>query len=227
MSPVRTAALIAAAVASCPAHAAVMGSELIDRNLVDAAPGLSLIYRGDSQPLAGDGAVPDQFGVYARGLGTPGGGQFWITPFLLEVTGVEQYTVVAIGTSRDLSGELGALSFDFDTIAGNATLEAGKSYTFGYRNAQHEFDGNSVSTVAGTQNIGSVPFTGYGDYSDLWSYASAADLDIGTIFGNGGNPLDANGFDGRIYSAQFSTIPTPTGTAALACAAFVAVRRRR
>ena len=209
------------------ANAAIMGSELMDRNLVDVSPGLSLIYRGGTQPLAGDGGVAENFSVYSRGLGGSAG-QYWITPFLLEVTSADQYTVVAIGTSRNLSGEVGMRSYGFDTIAGDATLEPGKTYSFGYRNAQHEVNAGVVTTVAGTQNPGAVPFTGYDDFSDQWSYATGvSSLNIGTIFGTGGAALDASGFNGRVYSAQLSTIPTPAGAALFTVAGMMAARRRR
>ncbi|MCA9310872.1 MAG: hypothetical protein KDA21_06680, partial [Phycisphaerales bacterium] len=205
-------ALCAVVVSAGSAQAALLGSDLIDRDLSDVGIGLSLIYRGGTQPLAGDGSVADEFSVYSLGTGGVTG-EYWITPFLLEITATDQYTIVAIGSSRDLTGEVGVRSFGFDTIAGDATLEAGKSYTFGYRNAQHVAGTDGVSTVAGTQNSGAVPFTGYNDFSDPWSYAFAPALSIGTIFGAGGITLDLSGFNGRIYSAQLSTIPAPAGCA--------------
>ncbi len=218
--------LSAVVVSAGSAHAALLGSDLIDRDLSDVSAGLSLIYRGATQPVAGDGGFADQFSVYSQGSGGSAG-QYWITPFLLEVTGTDQYTIVAIGSSRDLTGEVGVRSYGFGTIAGDATLEAGKSYTFGYRNAQHEAGVGGVSTVAGTQNSGAVPFTGYDDFSDQWSYAFSPELSIGTVFGTGGVALDMSGFSGRIYSAQLSTIPAPAGCALLASAGFIAARRRR
>ena len=209
------------------AHADIVGSELTDRVLLDGVGGFSLIYRGGTQPLAGNGAVADQFSIFSRGLGAPGG-NFWITPFLLEITAPDQYTVAAIGTSRNTSGLAGILSFDFAAIAGDPTLNPGSNYTFGFRTAQHTADDTgAVSTVAGTENIGNVPFTGYDDFSDEWVYAFVGNLEIGTIFGTGGAAFNFQGFGGRIYSAQLSTIPTPAATATLALTALATTRRRR
>lgn len=147
---------------------------------------------------------------------------------MLEITGDSHYTIVAIGTSQDLTGEVGVRSFDLNSIAGDATLEVGKSYTFGYRNAQHQVLEVEVSTVNGTQNVGAVPLTGFDDFSDKWSYGFANEIAIGTIFGTGGIALDTQGLDGRIYSAQLSTmIPASASVGMLSLAAVFATRRRR
>ena len=211
-----SALVTATLIASTPiAYGSVMGSGLIDRDFQDTTAGLSLIYRGVTQPLPGDNTIADQFSVYSRG-GGPFSGDYWVTPFLLEITADNQYTIVAIGTSRNLTGQVGVLSFDFETIAGSAALQPGSNYTFGYRNAAQLADDGEVTTIAGTENVGAIPLTGFTDFSDPWSYAFAPNIEIGTVFGTGGLALDQQGLNGRIYSAELSTtIPTPTTLALL------------
>ena len=211
------------------AHAGIIGSPTIDRNIQDSSIGLSLIYRGATQPSAGDGSVAETFSVFSKGTGNIFS-NYWATPLLLEVNAPDQYTVVAIGTSRNLSGQQGVLSFAFDTIAGDPTLQPGKNYSFGYYNGGLTADGTGGTTgVASTQNSGAIPFTGYNDFSDAWSYAFAASPTIGTIFGTGGVNFDSGGAAGRTYSANlsFAPIPAPASAALLALTGLAATRRRR
>ncbi len=207
------------------ASAQVVGSDTIDRDLFDASAGLSLIYRGTTQPLAGDGLVADQFSLYSKRAG----GVWWTTPMLLEVTGSDQYTIVSIGTSRGVTGPSGVQMFDFGAIAGSAVLEAGKTYTFGFYTGALAADGTGgVSAVAGTANVGTIPFTGYNDFSDEWSYSILGGTpNVGSVYGTGGAPLDSQGFAGRIYSANLSFIPAPASMALVGLGGLMAARRRR
>lgn len=203
----------------------VVGSEAIDRNVYDASAAISLIYRGTTQPMEGNGDYASMFTFYSE---TRAGS--WITPFLLEVTGEGAYTVVAIGTSRQAGGT-GVESFDFSAIAGDAQTLAGHQYTFGYQNKRYVAgETGGVMGVDGTGNTGAIPFTGYNNFSDPWSYALAdVTLQVGLIYGSGGVNLDGLGFTGRIYSANmtFSAVPSP-GTLVLAGAGtLLATRRRR
>lgn len=203
----------------------VVGSEAIDRNVYDSSGALSLIYRGTTQPLEGNGDYASMFTFYSNSrVGS------WITPFLLEVTGEGAYTVVAIGTSRQAGGT-GVESFSFSAIAGDAQTMAGHQYTFGYQNKRYVAgETGGVMGVDGTGNTGAIPFTGYNDFSDPWSYTvQDVSLQVGLVYGSGGVALDTFGFTGRIYSANmsFGVIPTP-GTAVLAGAgSLLAARRRR
>ncbi len=222
----RTAAAVTLSAFAAVANAGIIGSETIDRTILDSSRGLALIYRGTTQPLVGDGTFADQFSVYTRGGAAT---RFWSTPFLLEITAPNQYTVVAIGTSRNLGGEAGVRTFDFAAIAGNAVTQVGKSYTFGYYNAQYiATDQGGVEDVSGTANSGAIPLSGYALTTDLWSYALNTDLAIGAIYGTGGFALDSQGFAGRIYSANLSFgVPAPAAAATLALAGLTAARRRR
>jgi len=202
----------------------VVGSAATARALLDASSGACLVYRGSTQPFAGNGHSLLNFEYYAQRQMSAG----WITPFLLEVTGVDSYTVVAIGTSH-LGGAVGVNSFAFDALTGSAATLVGSNYTFGYQNVRYESDGaGGVSQVASTSNAGVIPFTGYNDFSDRWSYALGADLEVGTVFGAGGVALDSLGFPGRIYSANvtFDVVPAP-GSVALLAFGLIAIGRRR
>lgn len=206
------------------AHAdVVVGSAAIDRNINDSSSGLSLIYRGGTQPLAGDGSEASTFTFYSDALANT-----WVTPFVLEITGPSSYQVIGIGASR-LTDASGVQSFNFAAIAGSALTEAGKSYTFGYSNRAYESDGaGGVTAIDGTASQGAIPFTGYNDFSDQWSYAISAVVQMGTIFGTGGLALDSSGLNGRIYSANmtFGAVPSP-GSLALAGMGLLAAARRR
>lgn len=202
----------------------VVGSAAIDRNINDSTSGLSLIYRGSTQPLGGDGSEAATFTFYTDALANT-----WVTPFLLEIIGPASYQVVGIGASR-LTDASGVQSFNFAAIAGSALTEAGKSYTFGYSNLAYQSDGNGgVTEVANTANQGAIPFSGYNDFSDLWSYAFAGAIQMGMIFGDGGVGLDSLGLAGRIYSANmtFSAIPAPASLVLAGTGLFMAARRRR
>lgn len=201
----------------------VVGSEAIDRNINDSSVGLSLVYRGVTQPLAGGGAEATTFTFYSDALANT-----WVTPFVLEIIGPSSYQVVGIGTSR-LTDASGVQSFNFAAIAGTALTEVGRNYTFGYSNRAYQADGNGdVIEVAGTANRGAIPFTGYNNFSDQWSYGNTGAIQMGMVLGTGGIPLDGSGFSGRIYSANmtFGVIPAP-GSLALAGMGLLAAARRR
>lgn len=207
-----------------PADAeSVIGSATIFRDHLDSSVGLTLIYRGATQPYVGDGGTATTFSIFANTLGGT-----WVTPFLLESDGVGSYTVVAIGQSVQPAA-IGSESFDFASIAGAAQTLAGKTYSFGYQNARYQTDGTGgVARVAGSATSGAIPFTGYGITLDPWSYASASELYVGQIYGDGGVALDFGGLTGRVYSANLSFVRVPTpGSLALSAVGGLCLLRRR
>lgn len=207
------------------AHAdVVVGSAAIDRNINDSFIGLSLIYRGVTQPFAGGGSEATTFTFFSDVFANT-----WVTPFVLEIIGPSSYQVVGIGTSR-LTDASGVQSFNFAALAGSALTQAGRNYTFGYSNRAYQADGTGgVIEVAGTANRGAIPFTGYNDFSDQWSYANTGAIQMGMVLGTGGIPLDVSGLNGRIYSANmtFGVIPAPGSLVLAGAGLLMATRRRR
>lgn len=143
-----------------PAVAQTVGSPVIDRPLDDAFVGLTYIYRGPTQPLAGPAAA-----VQWSFFDNESNGQK-VTPMIFEVTGASQWTVVAIGTPRATTGS-GVQTFPFATQAGTTTLQPGKQYTIGFAHRDYTFAGGMAtpSTAYG----GIVDFTGYNVFTDTWS----------------------------------------------------------
>lgn len=178
-----------------PAASQVVGSPVINRPIDDSSSGLVCFYRGGSQPISGPNTVSTW--SFFDDDGTAGQ---TITPLLFEVTGATQWTVVAVGTPRITTGG-GAQSHSFEVKAGSGVLQAGKQYTIGFAHRDYTF--NAGVATPGQPSGGIVDFTGYNDYTDRWSYSFAA-ATVGTVIGTGGEPFDQFGFDGRIYSAQFT-----------------------
>lgn len=198
MHPIRPFHLALALLLACPAFSQTVGSPVIDRNIDDSSLGLTCIYRGTTQPLSGPTTVNNWAffdNTFANGAK--------VTPLIFEVTGVNQWKVVAIGTPRTTTGG-GFQSHPFGTQAGIVTLEAGKQYTIGFATRDYTFAGG-VATP-GASYAGVVDFTGYGIFTDTWSYVVDT-TNIGTVVGTGGAPLDVLGFSGRIYSASVSFFP--------------------
>ncbi len=189
------ATLLASSVAGplAPASAQTIGSPLTSRPNVDNSTGLVLIYRGTTAPFPFAGLASTWGYFDASHQGQP------VTPLLFEITNTNEYTLRAIGTTRNSAGT-GAQSFPFETILGNPTILAGR-FTFGVVQ-------RLVTAPGGTIQLGAVsavvPFTA-GPTSDAWSYATPGTILIGQVYGGAsGVLLDPLGTGGRIYSAQMS-----------------------
>ena len=191
--PLRFASALLLAV---PAVAQTVGSPVIDRPLDDSSSGLTYIYRGTTQPLAGP-ATANTWSFFDTSSGS-------VTPFIFEVTGANQWKIVAIGTPR-LSAGAGAQTYPFATQAGITALQAGKQYTIGFAHRNFTFAAG-VATPGSASNA-TVDFTGYNNFTDTWSYVFANTPNIGTIVGTGGLALDSFGSAGRIYSMSVSFTP--------------------
>lgn len=68
---------------------------------------------------------------------------------------------------------------------------------------QRDFTLKAGGATPGVGSSGVVDFTGYGNFSDTWSYVIGT-ANLGTILGAGGLALDSSEFAGRIYSAAFT-----------------------
>ncbi len=177
------------------ANAQTVGSQVIDRPINDSSIGVFYIYRGGTQPLAGP-TTPGSWSFFDNEIGTLNSK---VTPLLYEVTGANQWTVVAIGTPR-ASSAAGVQTHPFDVQAGITSLAAGKQYTVGFAHRDYTF--NAGVATPGFPYSGVVDFTGYNDFTDTWSYVIGTP-NIGTIVGTGGIALDGFGAAGRICSASF------------------------
>jgi hypothetical protein len=185
-----------------PAVAQTAGSPVIDRPLNDSSTGLTLIYRGPTQPLAGPSAATNwSFFDNETSNGSK------VTPMIFQVTGANQWKLVAIGTPRTSTGA-GVQTHPFATQAGTTTLQPGKQYTIGFAHQDYTFAGGAATP--GASYGGVVDFTGYSVFSDLWSYITET-TNVGTLVGTGGLLLDGQGFSGRIYSVSMSFVPISCG----------------
>jgi hypothetical protein len=187
-----------------PALAQTVGSPVIDRPINDTSSGLTLLYRGPTQPMPG----PTSATSWSFFDDESSGGK--VTPMIFEFSGANQWKVVAIGTPRTSTGA-GVQTHPFATQAGTTTLVAGKQYTIGFAHRDYTFAGG-VATPA-TSYSGVVDFTGYNVFTDTWSYITGT-TNIGTLVGTGGLPLDSLGSGGRIYSASVSFLPPACGATA-------------
>ena len=178
------------------ANAQIVGSPVINRPGNDSSAGLVYIYRGGTQPLAG----PSTLGNWSFFDNEASTQNQFVTPVIFEVTGANQWTLVAIGTPR-ASTAAGAQTHPFAVQAGITSLSAGKQYTVGFVHRNYTFNGG-VATP-GPESGGVVDFTGYNNFTDTWSYVFVSNANIGTIVGTGGAALDSLGLPGRIYSASF------------------------
>lgn len=185
-----------------PAVAQTVGSPVIDRPLNDSSVGLTCIYRGPTQPLAGPAAATNwSFFDNESANGSK------VTPLIFEVTGANQWKVVAIGTPRTSTGG-GVQTHPFATQAGTTTLQPGKQYTIGFAHRDYTFAGGAATPGAGYGGV--VDFTGYDIFTDTWSYITGT-TNVGTLVGTGGLALDGLGLGGRIYSASVSFVPLGCG----------------
>ena len=179
------------------------GSPVIDRPLNDASAGLTYVYRGLTQPLTGPSRI-DAWSFF----NDENVGPAEVTPLILEVTGPDEYTVVAIGTSR-LATNAGVQSHEFSAIFGSTELQAGKQYTVGFTHRGYSLVGETVQLGAAYGGV--VDFSGYGDFTDPWSYAFNPALP-GVVYGTPTAAFDPQGFAGRIYSVNFElsgVLPIP------------------
>ena len=181
------------------ANAQTVGSPIIDRPIDSSAFGVVYIYRGGTQPLAGP-ATPGNWTFFDNDFGSL---NHRVTPLLYEVTGANQWTVVAIGTPR-ASTAAGAQTHPFEVQAGITSLAAGKQYTVGFVHRDYTF--NAGVATPGLAYTGIVDFSGYNDFSDTWSYVLGTP-NLGTIVGTGGLALDSLGNGGRISSMSVSFTP--------------------
>lgn len=187
---------------AAPAVAQTVGSSVIDRPLNDSSNGVTCIYRGSTQPLAGPAAATNwSFFDNESANGSK------VTPLIFEVTGANQWKVVAIGTPRTSTGA-GVQSHPFATQAGTTTLQPGKQYTIGFAHRDYTFAAGAATPGAGYPGV--VDFTGYSVFTDPWSYIIGT-TNIGTLVGTGGLSLDSAGFSGRIYSASVSFVSLGCG----------------
>ena len=172
----------------------VVGSALIARAIDDASTGVVIIYKG-AGPIVGPGELTDWSFYDAN---SP---QNAVTPLIFEVQG-SNIVLVGVGTTR-FSLATGIQSFAYEPIAGISHLSDGVSYRFGFtsRSVAPDNGPNGVVTLAGA--FGAVDFTGYTEFSDPWDYATPVLIGIGQVYGPGHEPINAFGFNGRIYSAQF------------------------
>jgi hypothetical protein len=193
--PLRFASALLLAV---PAVAQTVGSPIINRPIDDSSSGLTYIYRGPTQPLAG----PATANTWSFFDNENGNGK--VTPLIFEVTGANQWKVVAIGTPRTTTGA-GAQAHPFATQAGITTLQAGKQYTIGFVHRDYSFAAGVATPGANFGGV--VDFTGYNIFTDTWSYISGT-TNVGTTVGTGGLALDASGSAGRIYSMSVSFAPS-------------------
>lgn len=173
-----------------------VGSPVINRPNDDASSGVMYLYLGGSQPVSGPATLA-QWSFFDNESSSKA------TPLLFEVTGANQWKVVAIGTTRNSTAG-GVQSHPFGVIAGITALAPAKQYTFGFTHRGYTLQGQNV--VADGGNSGVVDFTGYNVFTDRWAYAFGT-ASIGTILGTGGLALDSSGFGGRIYSASFAINP--------------------
>lgn len=217
MHSLRVLASLAVSFACSVASAQTVGSPVIDRPINDSSSGIFYIYRGPTQPLAGPTTVGN-WSFFDNDASTT---NQKVTPLLFEVTGVNQWTVVAIGTPR-ASTAGGVQTHPFAVQAGITSLSAGKQYTVGFAHLDYSF--NAGVATPGAPSGGVVDFSGYNIFTDTWSYMFGTP-NLGTIVGAGGLVLDGLGFPGRIYSASFEfggsgpiTYCTP-GTTSSGCAA--------
>ena len=192
------ATLSFAGLASSTAFAATtdVGSPVIDRNNDDSSAGVIYLYLGGTQPLLGPGTL-DSWSFFNNEVSQSGGK---VTPLLYEVSGANQWKVVAIGTTRTATSA-GVQTHPFAAIAGSAVLDAAKQYTMGFTHRGYTLQGPTVVADGGYGGI--VDFVGYGIYTDRWAYAFGTAA-MGSILGTGGIVLDSSGFGGRIYSAKFT-----------------------
>ncbi len=195
MHPLRALASLAVSFACSVASAQIVGSPVIDRAINDSSTGVVYIYRGATQPLAGPTTVGN-WSFFDNDLATM---NQKVTPLLFEVTGANQWTVVAIGTPR-ASTATGVQTHPFAVQAGITSLVAGKQYTVGFAHLDYSF--TSGVATPGTPSGGVVDFSGYNIFTDTWSYVFGTP-NLGTIVGTGGLALDSFGFPGRICSASF------------------------
>lgn len=183
-------------VSAAPARADVnVGSPVIARPINDTSVGVIYLYLGGTQPVAGPGAIL-QWSFFDD---EPGSSSRKVTPLLYELSGTNQWKVVAIGATRTSNGS-GVQTFSFSAIAGDPALNPAKQYTVGF--THRGYTGAGASLVPDGGNSGVVDFTGYGVYTDRWAYAIGT-ANLGVILGTGGLTLDSLGFGGRIYSASF------------------------
>lgn len=202
MPLIRPLRLALALLLASPAVAQTAGSPVIDRPLNDSSVGLTFIYRGPTQPLAGPAAATSwSFFDNEPANGTK------VTPMIFEVTGTNQWKVVAIGTPRTSTGA-GVQTHPFATQAGTTTLKPGTQYTIGFAHRDYTFAGGLATP--GASYGGVVDFTGYNVFTDTWSYITGT-TNVGTLVGTGGLALDGAGFSGRIYSASMSFVPISCG----------------
>jgi hypothetical protein len=201
LRPIANAALITTFLC-CSALAGTgdVGSAVINRPINDSSVGVIYLYLGPTQPMVGPGSI-----VQWSFFDNESNGK--VTPLLYELTGANQWTVVAIGTTRT-SNASGAQTHPFATIAGITSLQPTKMYTIGF--THRGYTGTGANIVADGGTAGVVDFDGYGVFSDRWAYAIGV-AQIGTVLGSGGIALDPFGFGGRIYSASFSTDATLAG----------------
>lgn len=173
-----------------------VGSPVIDRNNNDAAGGVIYLYLGGTQPIVGPATVA-QWSFFDN---EPSSAGFKVTPLIFEVTGANQWKLVTIGTTRSSTGA-GAQTHAFGALAGSASLDTSKQYTFGFTHRGYTLQGPNVVADGGYSGV--VDFNGYNIFTDRWAYAYGT-ASIGMLFGTGGTALDPQGFGGRIYSASFS-----------------------
>lgn len=200
--PLLIASTILAALSPLAAAQTFVGSPVIDHPIDDSVQGLTYIYLGGTQPLAGPGTAGTWsfFDNESWTLGQP------VTPLLFERMNADLWRVVGIGTTRISTGG-GLQNHPFGLLAGTATLLPGVSYTVGFTHHSYTMGPGGLAPVA--PGSGVVDFIGYNDYSDRWAYANATatiGLELTAIPGSplGAAALDSLGFGGRIYSAQFA-----------------------
>jgi hypothetical protein len=192
-----TLALVLAAGAHAQVACDPAGSDPIARPITDSASGFLFIYRGVDQPVLG----PDELVRYKFYSNTGSG---WVTPLLFRIPSPNRYEIVAIGQAAPIIGP-GLYDRDFIPIVGSNVLLDGEEYTFGF--VSGGLTASSATSATNTNPAaGSIAFSGYNIFTDLWSYAapiSAPTYSLGQAYGTGGQPLDSSGFAGRIYSFEF------------------------
>jgi hypothetical protein len=188
---------IAFAAAYTPAFACdpMFGSPTVARMIEDASSGVVAIYRG-AGPTVGPGRVTAWTFYDAH---SPQNG---VTPLLFADHGTH-LELVGVGTTR-ISNASGVQSHEFGLIAGTDTLSTGQGYAVGFTTRSFEGGPGPDDLTQTGQHPGTIDFDGYGDFSDPWDYALPVDLAVNQVYGSGGVPLNGFGFDGRIYSAEFT-----------------------
>jgi hypothetical protein len=197
--------------------AATIGPALQNRSYVDGAFGVSTIHAA----VLPQGHRADVFSFFNDNAANPN----WITPLLLDFGGGSTYQITGIGTSRQNTGA-GIQSHDFALMSGTSTINSGTR--FGWWNGRinaGEYVGNTgvVEFDAAPSDPGfleSCPVQNAGSCMVFPAVGQSI------VYANFYGPTSNGGLgapNGRVYSAQLTTVVTDSAVPEPATAMLVTV----